>query len=297
MNLHHLELFYYVARHGGISRAVRHMPYGIQQPAMSTQISALEQDLGTKLFERQPFRLTADGQELYDFARPFFDNADAIADRLRKRSAPKIRIASSELILRDHLPHVLDAVRAKQPALRFALSTGSQSEIESRLMAGDLDLAITSIESRPRAGLKCFSIVKLPLVLLVPKASPLKSAKDLWAQDAIEDPLIALAPDEIITRTFRTGLKALRVEWPTSIEASSTELVTRYVANGYGIGVTVDLSSLVRETKVRVIPLPGFEPVEIASIWHPPVDPAHQILHDAIVARARELWPAQSSAV
>ena len=37
MNIHHLELFYYVARHGGISEAVRNMPYGIQQPAISGQ--------------------------------------------------------------------------------------------------------------------------------------------------------------------------------------------------------------------------------------------------------------------
>ena len=33
MNIHHLELFYYVAKFGGISEAVRNMPYGIQQPA------------------------------------------------------------------------------------------------------------------------------------------------------------------------------------------------------------------------------------------------------------------------
>ena len=39
MNVHHLELFYYVARHGGISQAVRHIPYGIQQPAVSGQCS------------------------------------------------------------------------------------------------------------------------------------------------------------------------------------------------------------------------------------------------------------------
>ena len=39
MNVHHLELFYYVARHGGISRALQYMPYGIQQPAVSGQWS------------------------------------------------------------------------------------------------------------------------------------------------------------------------------------------------------------------------------------------------------------------
>jgi DNA-binding transcriptional LysR family regulator len=42
VNIHHLELFYYVAGHGGISEAVRHMPYGIQQPAVSDQVIQLE---------------------------------------------------------------------------------------------------------------------------------------------------------------------------------------------------------------------------------------------------------------
>src|ERR1700690_2902158 len=74
MNIHHLELFYYVARHRGISSAVRHMPYGIQQPAVSSQILLLEQDLGVRLFERNPFRLTPAGEELDNFVRPFFEN-------------------------------------------------------------------------------------------------------------------------------------------------------------------------------------------------------------------------------
>ena len=46
MNVHHLELFYYVAKHEGITAAVRKMPYGIQQPAVSGQILQLERDLG-----------------------------------------------------------------------------------------------------------------------------------------------------------------------------------------------------------------------------------------------------------
>src|ERR1700677_3058512 len=58
MNVHHLELFYYVAKHGGISEAVRKMPYGIQQSAISSQILQLEETLGLKLFQRRPFNLT-----------------------------------------------------------------------------------------------------------------------------------------------------------------------------------------------------------------------------------------------
>ena len=106
MNIHHLELFYYVARHGGISAAVRHMPYGIQQPAVSSQVLLLEQDLGVKLFERSPFKLTPAGVELDNFVRPFFENLTPMAVRLRTQLAPQLRIGSSELVLRDHLPAV-----------------------------------------------------------------------------------------------------------------------------------------------------------------------------------------------
>src|SRR5947208_12473587 len=58
MNIHHLELFYFVAKHGGIAAAVRNIPYGIQQPAVSGQIAKLEESLGTKLFQRRPFALS-----------------------------------------------------------------------------------------------------------------------------------------------------------------------------------------------------------------------------------------------
>ena len=73
MNVHHLELFYYVAKHGGISAAVRGIPYGIQQPAVSGQMGKLEEDVGVKLFERSPFKLTPAGVRLFAHVQPFFE--------------------------------------------------------------------------------------------------------------------------------------------------------------------------------------------------------------------------------
>ena len=82
MNIHHLELFYFVAKHGGIAAAVRNIPYGIQQPAVSGQIAKLEESLGTKLFQRPPFALSPTGTEhahkLVPISRPklpIFDRA------------------------------------------------------------------------------------------------------------------------------------------------------------------------------------------------------------------------------
>src|SRR5688572_17733343 len=219
MNLHHVELFYHVAKHGGISRAVRHMPYGIQQPAVSGQILRLEEDLGTKLFERQPFRLTASGRELFEFARPFFENSEAVAARLRSKQVPVLRIAASELILRDYLPAIFERLRHKHPGVRFALRSGLQADMETWLKDGQIDLAITPLNSRPRAGLKCLPLVKLPAVLLVAKGSSVETASELWARDPIDEPLICLPPAEPLSQIFHKGLRALKVTWPIAIEA------------------------------------------------------------------------------
>src|ERR1039457_3795815 len=102
MNIHHLELFYYVARHGGITEAVRNIPYGIQQPAVSGQVALLEEYLGVTLFQRRPFALTPPGEKLYQFIKPFFDNLAPMADKLRGGSSQHIRIGASEIVLRDH---------------------------------------------------------------------------------------------------------------------------------------------------------------------------------------------------
>lgn len=282
-----------MARYSGISKAVRHMPYGIQQPALSSQIIALEQDLGTKLFDRQPFRLTAEGVELYQFAQPFFDNIDRVAERIRKRRAPKIRIAGSELILRDYLPHVISALRENHSKLRFGLKAGNQADIETWLTAGEVDLAITGVSGPRRRDFHYLSIAKLPLLLLVPASMDINAAQELWARDLIEEPLICLSPGDGVTRAFQAGIKRLKVEWPTSIEASSIEVITRYVANGYGVGVTVDLPALNSNPKVRALPLPHFDPIEVVAIWRSPIPTNHEELKRMIEIKAKELWPIQ----
>ena len=131
MNVHHLELFYYVARFGGISRAVRRMPYGIQQPAVSSQMLLLEQDLGKKLFERIPFRLTQEGEELFAYVNPFFSILENVAASLRKQAVPQLRLGASEIVLRNHLPHLLIRLQANHPGLRITLRSGLQAQMEA----------------------------------------------------------------------------------------------------------------------------------------------------------------------
>lgn len=265
LNPHHLELFYYVARHGGISRAVRHIPYGIQQPAVSGQLLQLEQQLGVKLFVRTPFALTPEGEALYAHARPFFEPLGALEERLRHGLAPQLRLGAAEPVLRDHLPAVLRALHRTQPALRLHLRSGYQPQLETWLLQREIDLAVTALDSRPPASLRRLVLTKLPLVLLVPRRSKAKSAEELWAAGAPTEPLISPAASETISRHFQRGLAQRGLTWAPAIVASSLETLAQFVAEGYGVGVS--LAETTRHRGVRELPLRDFPAVEIAALW------------------------------
>ncbi len=289
MNIHHLELFYYVAAHGGISEAVRRMPYGIQQPAVSSQILQLEDDLGVKLFNRRPFQLTEEGEKLYKSIRPFFANLEKIADEIRPTRKHRIRIGASEIVLREHLPPIIEQVRRHFPGLSLSLRSGYQQQIEAWLLQDMIDLAVIALSSPPTPPISAQVLTVLPLVLLVPKGSPFKKAKDIWACDKIEETLISLPSTEPITDHFQKGLAAMEIDWPIGIEASSLMLIQEYVLNGYGVGLTVAIPNNRLNAGLRVISLEGFDPVEVAVLWQGQPAPLAQAFIEAMGARARNL--------
>lgn len=291
MNIHHLELFYYVARHGGISRAVRNMPYGIQQPAVSSQILQLEEDLGIKLFERQPFKLTAPGVELMAFVQPFFENIGPVADKLRQGSAPQLRIAAPETILLHHLPAVLHSVKQEHPELRLSVRSGLQLQLEGWVRDREIDLAVMPVYRRLAKPLRSQLLLRLPLVLLVPKKLKVKSAAEFWARGKPAEPLISLPEADTISQLFQAGLKRRDITWPVAVEASSLSLITQYVANGDGVGVNIAVPELVEHPQVRVLPLDGFDQLELAAVWQGEPSPVLHNLLEEVKRYAAKHWP------
>ena len=292
MNIHHLELFYYVAKHGGISEAVRNIPYGIQQPAMSGQVIQLEEFLGVTLFHRRPFALTPAGEELYQFIRPFFDNLNSIADKLRGGVSQQMRIGASEIVLRDYLPPVLQAVRKKFPKLKVTLREGYQPQLESWMQKQELDLAITLLDGKPPAGTNALALFKLPFVLVVERNSPLTSAHELWERDKIEETLVSLPTNESIYKAFQQGLARLKVDWFTGIEVGTVELVETYVANGYGIGLSVAIPKSKHKPQIRHLPLEDFPPVTFGVFWQGKPKPITQAFLSTIQQAAQILMKA-----
>jgi DNA-binding transcriptional LysR family regulator len=267
MNIHHLELFYFVAKHGGIAAAVRNIPYGIQQPAVSGQIAKLEESLGTKLFQRRPFALSPAGAELFEFIKPFFDGIEIVAERLRQNSSPQLRVAAPSIVRHDYVPEILQRLRAKFPVFRLYLHEAARAEAERLLLAGDVDLAITLIEKKSRAGIQVRPLLELPLILLVRKDSGIARADELWKRDKIEDTLISFPRVDPVHTHFQSGLERLGVEWFCGIEVNSARLIERYVINGYGIGLAVAVPGFKPAPQLRALPLPNFPPVVVGVAW------------------------------
>lgn len=289
LNIHHLELFYYVARHGGIAQAVRNMPYGIQQPAISAQIIALEDQLGVTLFRRRPFELTVPGRQLFGFIEPFFSGLDEMESRLRGSSAERLRVGASQTVLRDHLPGVLRELRARHPSLKFVLRSGYQQDLERMLAASEIDLAVTVIDRTIASGLKARTLIELPLALYLPKAGRARTVEDILGADRIEEPLIALRPDEALPRLFQQELARRSIAWPTSIEAGTLELVATYAAEGFGVGLGVEIPGVKPPAHIRVLPLTDFPRLPVGLLWVEKLSPVAQALSDQLDAAAKAL--------
>ena len=289
MNIPHLELFYFVARHGGISEAARRMPYGIQQPAVSAQIIQLEADLGTKLFQRRPFKLTAPGEELFAFIQPFFGNVESVGDRIRGGVTKLIRMGAPAPVLRDHLPAIMPQVRKQFPGLRLMLREASQSQAEAYLNQQEIDFAVTVIEGKTGPGITAEPLIELPLVLLVSTETKWRTAEDLLTQDHIAESLISLAPHESMVRRFQEHLVGRKINWVTSIEVSSLDLVDVYVSGGFGVGLSCQLPGAKRPAGVRVLPLPEIPPLRIGALWRERLTAVTEAVLKAFKARAGQL--------
>lgn len=289
MNVHHLELFYYVARHGGVSAAARAMPYGIQQPAISAQILQLEDALGVTLYQRRPFQLTREGQALYDFVSPFFGGLAEMSDRLRGGGEKRLRIAAAEVVQRDYLPELLARMRRRVKGFHFTLAHGRQQEIETLLAAQEIDVGLSTLMDKTAANIEARELIRLPVVLLVTKQSGLTKASQILEQDRIDLPLVTLDSRDVLPRAFQAALRQRGLEWLPSLEVGSLDLVVRYVAEGFGAGLALRHPRVDLPDTVKALPLDDFPPLSFGVLWTGRLSPLGEAFLAEATALAAEL--------
>ena len=140
--------FVTVAEHGTVSKAAEILH--ITQPALSRQISALEEELGFALFLRTGRRLalTARGEQLVGDTRNLLSHAGSLHDRaqaLRRGDLKTLKVVGSPLTIEALFPTFLPRFAARVPDIQLSVIEGHAAGQVGMLELGGANLAVSVV--------------------------------------------------------------------------------------------------------------------------------------------------------
>ncbi len=118
----------------------------ITQPAVSLRVAALEEELGSKLLNREggKIRLTAKGMQLLHIAEHLLDTVGSL--RTLSAGEPtthqRIRIGVTGMIVNAWFPKLFVDMSQSLPHLTADIIVQGSPELRAKLVAGELDLAL-----------------------------------------------------------------------------------------------------------------------------------------------------------
>ena len=144
MTFDQIKTFLWVARLGGFRKAADRL--NLSQPAVSTRISKLEQELRVPLFERGPGELvlTKHGTLLLSYAEQMLFVEEEIKQRVANPSEADglFRVGASETISQAWLPDFLKAFSEQYPRVNVDLTVDISLNLRAELLERKLDLAL-----------------------------------------------------------------------------------------------------------------------------------------------------------
>ena len=239
INLHHLELFYYVAEAQGVSQAVKVIPYSIQQPAISQQVISLEKSLGVKLFERRPFELTEAGRVLLDTVAPFMEKLATIEDDLKGLHRTRLRIGCAAFISDNYIPEILPGLMKEFPDVLTQVYELEGNDPYRNLISRDIDLVISS-EAPPRSKAVISKVIlTLPFSIIVPKGHPFTKELQWTESFLMNTKWVSLQENTGGMLRLCEELKKVSLTPSYSAATNSMSTSLKYVAMGLGVGFMI----------------------------------------------------------
>jgi DNA-binding transcriptional LysR family regulator len=171
MEIRQLQLFIALAEEGSFTKAAQRM--NIVQSGLSISIKALEEELGTRLFERttRKVRLTPAGIMFLEHARAGLVTLEGGVQAVRSQDGivrGRLRLG----ILQSLGPYVdlallLDTFRTRYPEVEFAVRSLSTETIPAQVRSGYVDLSFHAMVGDDQtAGLKVIPFAQDSLVAI-----------------------------------------------------------------------------------------------------------------------------------
>lgn len=208
MELRQLRYFVTIAEQGSFSRAAERLH--VSQPPLSTQIKALEDELGARLLLRsnRGVMLTAAGEAFHADARAILaqiDQAVARAQRTHRGEAGLLRIGFVSIADFGILPPTLKTFRIRFAQVDVQLHELTTDAQIRDLHAAELDLGI-GLAPVDEPGLRFTSLLHEPLILAAPIDHPA-----LQTPGAVDLRTLAREPFIVPPRAIGPGLYDLTI--------------------------------------------------------------------------------------
>jgi len=244
MNLNQLRIFAEVAHAGSITRAARRLK--VSQPAVSKQISELEERLGVALFDRgaRGVQVTHAGRALEVHARRIFAVEKAAEDELAEMAGltrGRLSIGASTTIGSYLIPGVFGRFHRLHPSVKLELEIANTAVIQTALLEGHLDLGLTE-GFVPSTALSVEHVASDEMVLIVAPNHPLAATASVSARQLLHVPFIMRERGSGTRDVIEASLAQLDIEIEPTMALGSTEAVKNAVAAGLGVAMVSKLT-------------------------------------------------------
>ena len=253
MDFDQLETFLEVARLSSFSRAAEKRFR--TQPAISSQIRALEEEVGTKLLDRSGGRvsLTASGKLFLKYAEDTLESRRTVLRSIAETErVPRgeIIVGANEGTCLHILPEVFAEFKKRYPDVAVNIKRADYAKILESVIDNSVDFGVVSLPvTDPR--LTVVLIHRDELILIAPPQHPIAQMKSATMAEVAKFPLVL--PKAGHTRDALENLfHERRLKPRYAMELDSSELLKRFVAADVGIGF-IARSHVVEDTRAGVL--------------------------------------------
>jgi len=233
-----LKVFRAVAEQLNFRKAAEHL--FLTQPAVTLQIKALENDLGTRLFDRSGNRvaLTPQGRTLLTYANKIADLASAAESELAAEDGKfsgELSLGVSTTIAQYVLPRLIGAFLGLHPRVELSVHSGNTEEVVNLLLHSHVSIGLIEGPARQR-GVHCEPFMRDELVFIVPpnfESTPF-SAHKLLASNLLMREQGSGSRRVVETALEKSGLKLKGFR--RVMDLDSTESIKSAVEAGLGVG-------------------------------------------------------------
>jgi DNA-binding transcriptional LysR family regulator len=213
----------------------------VTQSAVSQQISSLERIFKSLLIERskKKFRLTREGQVLYDYSKQIIGTYDALHSKLQEIKdiiSGTIRLATIYSIGLHDLPPYLKKFLKAYPTVHVHVEYRRANQVYEDVMGNVVDLGLVAYPSRDHK-LEVFPLRKDPLVLICHPQHQLSKNRSIKLKALSGQKFIGFEPDIPTRKALDKILKENNVDVQHVMEFDNIETVKRAVEIDAGVAI------------------------------------------------------------